>query len=129
VITRAAIALAAVVVLAWLGVMERDARLQARANTALGHLRTSAQAARAEADLRRARLLNPDAAPDLSRVLLYQARGRWREGVALADRVVRREPDNLTAWLLLRSVAGDHDPGAVRRAQAALRRLDPLDAR
>ncbi len=55
-------------------------------------------------------------------------RGREREAAALLERVVEREPDNLTAWGLLLAFARERDPAAARRALAARRRLDPLRA-
>ncbi len=74
---RVAVAVVAVVAIAWLGVMERDARLLARGQAAA----EAADSARAEADFRAARLLNPDATPDLGRALVVaerRARGRGR---------------------------------------------------
>ena len=65
--TRAALIAVAVVVLAWLGLMERSARLQASGVDALARQ----DLARAEADFRGARLLNPDSAPDLSRAYVF----------------------------------------------------------
>lgn len=122
---RAAVAIVAVVVLAWLGVMERDARLQASGVAAAA---PPPDFARADADLRAARLLNPDTAPDTARAVLYNSVGRKPQAAALLEDVLRREPDNLTAWALLLLVARDDDPAAVRRALAARRRLDPLSA-
>jgi predicted Zn-dependent protease len=123
-IARLAVAVLAVVVLAWLGVMERDRRLLERGVEAAG----SGQFPRAEADLRAARLLNPDTAPDLSRAVLYQGAGRLGEADAVLRDVVRREPDNRTAWALMLAVSRGRDAGAERRALAALRRIDPVNA-
>ena len=120
---RGAVALVALLMLAWLGVMERDARLQASGAAAAS---PPPDFARADADLRAARLLNPDTAPDTALAVLYNGAGRRREAAALLEDVVRREPDNLTAWGLLLLVARDDDPAAVKRALAARRRLDPL---
>jgi hypothetical protein len=126
---RIAVGLVAVVVLAWLGVMERDHRLYVSGVTGAGKVRTPADLARAEADLRAARLLNPDISPDLSRAILYVGAGRARQATALAEDVLRREPDNLRAWGLLYSLSHERDPAAAERALAARRRLDPLNAR
>jgi hypothetical protein len=121
-VARALVAVVAVCVIAWLGVMERDGRLQWRADDAIhAHDLT-----RAERDLRGARLLNPDTAPDVTRAVLYRARGQQRRAIALLDDVVRREPDNLTAWSVLRLSATGTDPSAFRRSLVALQRLDPL---
>ncbi len=122
---RAALALVAIVLLAWLGVMERDARLQSRGLEAAGH----GDAVRAHADLRRATFLNPDTAPDVLRGLLSFGRGDRARAAATLEGVVCREPENLNAWRSLMLVARGGDPEALRRADRASRRLDPLGAR
>ena len=119
----------AAAVLGWLAVMERDERLLARGVEASGRLQSAGSFERAEADLRAARLLNPDVRPDLARAVLYQGAGRPREAVALLEDVVRREPENAVAWSRLLVLARDREPAAARRALAALRRLDPVNAR
>jgi hypothetical protein len=126
---RVLVAVVAVVVLAWLAVMERDARLLARGVEAAGQLRTAGSFERAESDLRGARLLNPDVSPDVGRAALYQGAGRLREATLLLEHVVRREPDNRAAWSQLLAVARGRDPARTGRAIAALRRLDPVSAR
>lgn len=121
-VARAVVAVVAVCLIAWLGVMERDTRLQARADDAIhAHDLT-----RAASDLRAARLLNPDTAPDVTRGVLYRARGQQRRAIALLEDVVRREPDNLTAWSALHLSATGRDPSASRRSLAELQRLDPV---
>jgi hypothetical protein len=126
---RVAVGLVAVVALTWLAVMERDVRLQASAVRASGQLSVPGNATRAESEFRDARLLNPDPAPDVALALLYQGRGRQRDAARLLSGVVRREPDNLTAWAVLYSVTRGPDPATARRALAARARLDPLAAR
>jgi hypothetical protein len=126
---RAVVAAVAVAMIAWLAVMERDARLQASGMTAARHLDVPGSAERSERDFRDARLINPDSAPDLGLAFLYRATGRQDEAIAVLDDIVRREPDNLTAWGALATFARDRDPDAVARAFAARERLDPLNAR
>lgn len=122
---RVVVAVIALAALVWLGVMERDTRLLARASDA-----TSARDyAAADRDLRRADALSADPTADLRRAFLYQATRRGDEARALLDDVVRREPDNLTAWGLLLTFAREADPAAAARARAQVRRLDPLRAR
>lgn len=125
---RAVVAAVAVAVLVWLAVMERDTRLQARAMTAARHLEVPGNAERSERDFRDARLLSPDSAPDLGLAFLYRATHRQDEAIALLDDIVRREPDNLTAWGVLATFARGRDADAVARAFAARKRLDPLNA-
>jgi tetratricopeptide (TPR) repeat protein len=115
-------------VLAWLGVMERDARLYARGLDTARNLHAPGSFARAEADLKGARLLNPDSAPDYARAVVYRGGGRPAQAIALLDEIVRREPDNLAAWGALYALARD-DPATARRALDARRRLDPVNAR
>ena len=121
-VARALVAALAVCVIAWLGVMERDGRLQSRADDAI----RAHDLIRAEGDLRGARLLNPDTAPDVTRAVLYRARGQQQRAIALLDDVVRREPDNLTAWSALHLSATGRDRSASRRSLAEVQRLDPL---
>jgi predicted Zn-dependent protease len=126
---RVAVAAVAVLVLAWLGVMERDTRLQASGTAAAQRLDVPGNAGRAERAFRAARLLTPDTAPDVRRAFLLRATGRQEAATALLADVVSREPDNLTAWGVLATFARGHDAEAVARALAARRRLDPLRAR
>lgn len=125
-VVLAAVAIAAV---AWLAVMERDTRLLAGGVKAAGRAGRAQAFRRADADFRAATFLNPDAEPELGRALLYDAAGR-PDAAAVLDRILRREPDNLTAWGLRYAVARAHgDRLAARRALAAQRRLDPVNAR
>jgi len=123
VVARAVVAAVAIVVIAWLGVMERDHRLLLRGAA------PGASFAAADNDLRAARFLNPDTTPDLARAFLLFHAGRRQEAVAAIERVLRREPDNLYAWDELRTVASGNDPAVLRRAESELRRLDPIGSR
>ena len=123
--SRAVVAVVAVAVIAWLGVMELNVRRQA---DGLDAAQRRAFAA-ADADFRAARTLNPSTAPDVSRAFLYARNGRRDRAAALLKDVVRREPDNLTAWGVLYSFTKDDDPATAARALAARRRLDPVSAR
>jgi hypothetical protein len=120
----AALALAAIVVIGWLAVMERNTRLRAASFAAA----RKGDVARAEDDLRRSRLLSPDTTPDLSRALLYFGQGRRADATGLLERVIRSEPKNLPAWGELLVVSRGHDAALTSRALAAIRRLDPLEA-
>ena len=131
---RVSVVLAAVVVLAWLGVMEYDARSLNRGVGTASEMFNSGEPTpegvrSAEADFRDARLLTPDTTPDLHRAVLYRVYGREPQAVALLEDVVRREPDNATAWNVLYPLVRERDPAAARRALAARRRLDPISVR
>jgi predicted Zn-dependent protease len=126
---RIGVGLIAALVLAWLGIAERNVRLEAEGVAAAGNLRVPGNFARAEADLRAARFLNPDPGPDLNRAILYQGAGRRSAAEAVLRDVLRGEPDNVLAWGLLYGASGDPDSATAREALAALRRLDPVSAR
>jgi tetratricopeptide (TPR) repeat protein len=124
-VTRVAVIVIALVVLGWLGVMERAVRLQASAVEAA----EQRDYARAEDDLRRARLLNPDTLADVRRAFVLQGSGRREAAAGMLDDVLQREPENLDAWGLLYAFTRERDPIAARRALRARRRLDPLASR
>jgi hypothetical protein len=128
VVARASVAVIALAVLAWLGVMERNVRLEARGAEVVQPGASRDRLDAAEDDLRAARLLNPDAQPDIDLALLYRARGEAERASATIEDVVRREPDNRVAWGVLAVLARGRDAEASARALAALRRLDPFNA-
>jgi hypothetical protein len=123
VIARVSLALVAVVVIAWLAVMERNTRLQTRAVAESGRPPIS----NAYRDFRRARFLNPDTAPDVLIALIDSVHGKSARGIATLQGVVRREPENLFAWGQLFKIAQGHDQAVADHAYAELARLDPLD--
>jgi hypothetical protein len=128
---RIVVGLMAVLILAWLGVMARDARLQNRGVKTASDMVVSGQLRpegfrSADADFRAARFLSPDTTPDVHRAVLYEVHGRAPRAIALAKEIVRREPDNVTAWNVLFALTRERDPATARRAAAARRRLDPL---
>jgi Tfp pilus assembly protein PilF len=121
---RIGIALAAVVVVAWLVVMERNTRLESNSLNAAG----KHQIAKALHDAHQAGLLNPDTAPTLRRGLIYFTQGNGQAARAALDSVLSKEPDNLQAWSGVLALSRQGDPAGTRRALAAIKRLDPLDA-
>jgi predicted Zn-dependent protease len=121
---RVAVAVVAVVVVAWLGIMERDTRLQANSLKLIG----AGHPVRADKELRRARLLNPDTAPDLRRSLAYFTEGDTQLTRTTLESVLRREPSNIQAWATLLALSRTRDPATAARALAAIKRLDPLGA-
>jgi hypothetical protein len=142
VLVRAGVALVAIVVVAWLVVMERDAHLLHRGQTLANGLSDRTKDAcsassppptgcrkfdRAVSDLHAARFLNPDSTPKLVGGVLA-AFGQPSARLRVADSVLKSEPENLNAWVqvVAASLVG-HDTARSERALAVLRRLDPLD--
>ena len=122
--SRAIVVVVALVVLGWLAIQERNVRLQARGVQAA----QARDLERAEESFRAARLLSPDPLPELRLALLYQGSAREDDARAMLERILAREPENLSAWGLLLTWTRGRDPAAVRRALAARQRLDPLRA-
>jgi predicted Zn-dependent protease len=124
---RAGIVVLAVAAIAWLG-----AGLAAtRAQDDLSHLvavtehPTARQIARA-ADLRRdAERWVPGRRPSLLEATLRGKAGDVAGAVRLLQQVVRDEPENGEAWLLLAQAARDRDPALAERARARVRVLAP----
>lgn len=126
---RVLVVVIAVLAIGWLAVMERDARLYDRGIAAGGRLNDPATISGAEADMRDARLLNPDRTPDLGRAVILVTTGHRDEARRLLEDVVRDEPDNLSAWDALDFVNDGRDPALQRRVAAEIARLDPLGRR
>jgi hypothetical protein len=126
---RIAVAVVAACLIGWLVVMERDARLYERGIAAAGALDDPATTARAEADLRDARLLSPDRTPDVWRALVLGNTGRAERARALLEEVVRDEPDNLSAWTAIGWLNAGRNHALERRVAAEMKRLDPLTTR
>jgi predicted Zn-dependent protease len=129
---RVAVGVLAVAVIAWLAVGLRNARLEADGARLIGD--TPARASRADlAEARdsysRARDLSADSGPEVREAGLANFSGRPREAVDLLEDVVRREPENFDAWLLLASAAARVDPPLAARARARARSLNPLQFR
>jgi len=123
---RAAVAVLAIVAVAWLALGYRSTdlsedgeRLAARPD------QTPAQVREAEDTLERARFLSPDTRPLLVEGLLLATHGRYDEGVGLLERAVRREPDNVVAWGILAQATQRRDAPRAREARAEIRRLSP----
>jgi hypothetical protein len=129
---RAALVLVVVAVLAWLALGLRNATLEADGADLIGRSPATAspeRLAEARGDYRRAGELNPDTTPQVREAGLANFSGHPREALGLLRDVVRREPENFDAWLLMSSVAADIDPRLAARARARARSLNPLQFR
>jgi predicted Zn-dependent protease len=122
---RIALAAVALLALAYLTIGLRNVVLAERgAELAALENPTDAEVAEAEDLLERARLLDPDTRPLLVEGGLLAAQGR-DEGLALIERAVEREPDNVLAWSVLAAATREADPARSRAARARMRELSP----
>ncbi|HEV7846572.1 MAG TPA: hypothetical protein VGO83_09970 [Thermoleophilaceae bacterium] len=129
---RLALGVLAIVVLAWLGLGLRNARLEADGARLIGSSPATAppqRLAEARDDYRRANKLNVDSGPDIRVAGLANFTGHPREALAVLRGVVRREPENFDAWLLMASVAAKVDRPLAARAHARAVELNPLQFR
>jgi hypothetical protein len=130
-VTRAAVVLAAVLAIGWLGVLLRDERVGATAADRIFYA-PDLPPAELESQLdrmERARLLDPDPKVDLNRAGLLLLRGRREEAAAIAGTQARREPANLEAWRIVFQATRGSDRARAAQALAAMRRLNPLGSR
>jgi predicted Zn-dependent protease len=125
---RLLLALCAVVVLAWVGVLVRDHYVgENAANTLLYQPNLSDREFDHHMErIEDSRFLNPSSSGDLARAKYYLVRGRPRAAARVAERLVRSEPDNVDAWRLLWRATLDNDPARARQAAAQVMRLNPL---
>jgi predicted Zn-dependent protease len=132
VIERALLATAAVAAAILGGLWLHSARLESSAQSIAE--RPPQTLSRADVDraarlFQRARAHNPDSRPVEREAGLLIRKGRSRAAVALLRPIVRREPENLTAWALLAAGARGIDPALARVATTRARVLNPLGAR
>jgi predicted Zn-dependent protease len=127
-LARIVVVAVAVLALAWLGVNLRGFdRFESGQRLALAPNATDASARQAADLLEDARFLNPDTRPMIAKGSLLVARGGAgvKEGRALLDEAVRREPDNVVAWAVLASATRRLDPQRSRQARARALELSP----
>jgi hypothetical protein len=126
-LARLLIGLLSVLVLAWVGVLLRDHRVSEAASPLLYQSRLSgAEFDRNLAKLEDAELLNPDSSLELARATYLLLRDRRAQAAEAAERLLEREPENVTAWGLLLDASRGSDPERAAQARAEIRRLNPL---
>jgi predicted Zn-dependent protease len=129
VIERGLLVAVAVAIAVFTGLWLHSARLEKKAQSIAQRppQALSANDVKQATDLfERSRANNPDLRPAEREAGLLIRTGRTREAVALLKPVVRREPDNLTAWTLVAIAAQKSDPALARQAVARARALNPL---
>ena len=108
-------ALVAVLVVAWLGILLRNYELGREGLTE-----------RDPDKVESAKLLDPNRYWDLTLASVYLLIDDRRRATAEGERLVAAEPDNAYGWALLRAATRDDDPRRSAQASAQLRRLNPL---
>jgi hypothetical protein len=129
-VSRALVAIVAVLAVAWFAVGVRQAHDTDVATSIITGAApiSPAQARHAAALLHDAGQLNPDSAVDLLRAHLAVRLGELARARAIALSVTRSEPQNPQAWLAYGSAAA-HDPAAFVLALRRLNELAPLVTR
>ena len=130
VVARVCLAAVAVLLAAWLGLLLRNATVGQTASDKVFHT-PQLSAAQVDDELDRiegARLLDPDPGLDELRAGLLWLRGRTADSGRVAGALVRAEPDNPNAWMLLYRATRESAPRQAAFALAQVRRLNPLAA-
>lgn len=126
-----ALVLVSLAVLGWVGVLLRNHERASEAAVRAFFASNQNQAER-QRDLERledAQFLDPSSYWDLARASLLLVSGERQAAVRVAEALVRSEPENLTAWGLLRTATAQSDPGRSTEAAAVMERLNPLGSR
>jgi hypothetical protein len=129
VLTRCALVAVALLAGAWLVLGVRSLDLQSDGRAVLTRAQSGTVPAdevrRAQSQFERARRLNADKTPLLDEAFLLSATGRRPEGIAVAQRLVEEEPDNVDGWIVV--YLGSLELGHSQRAAEALRRVRALN--
>jgi hypothetical protein len=123
---RVALALFAVVVIAWSAVLWRNENIgYDAADRIFGNPTMSdAEWANALDQLHDAELLDPSTKWRMSRATALLLRDP-PAAARLAGSVIEREPDNLEAWLVVMRATQDSDPARAAEALVQIQRLNP----
>lgn len=130
-LSRATLALVSLLLIGWFAVLVRDEHIGAEATDRLLHNpeMSDSRFARSLEELRQAEFLNPDTEWRVTRASYILLRDKPR-AVRVVESVLRKEPENLSAWVVLLNASRDRDPRRASRAVDGIRRLNPpLDGR
>ena len=128
---RVLLALCALLVIGWVGVLFRNYEIGKDAAVRAFFAPATSPAER-ERDLQRlddAQLLDPNAYWKVARANYQLATGDRRGAAAAAEELVKAEPENIFAWGTLLRATERSDPTRARQAAAEIRRLNPLGSR
>lgn len=128
---RVLLALCALLVIGWVGVLFRNYEIGKDAAVRAFFAPAKSRAER-ERDLERlddAQLLDPNAYWKVARANYQLATGDRRGAAAAAEELVKAEPENIFAWGTLSRATERSDPARARQAAAEIRRLNPLGER
>jgi hypothetical protein len=130
-VARALLALIAVLVLAWVGVLLRNYELgkDAAVRGFFGPKLSQAERQRDLDRLEDAQLLDPNAYWKIARANYQILDGDPRAAARSAERLVVDEPTNVFAWGTLLQATRRSDPDRAAQAAAEIRRLNPLGSR
>jgi hypothetical protein len=126
VVARGLLALLAILFIAWFGVLARNHALGTDASSRIvsDPGMSAADWRTAMDEFKRAHLLDPSSDWSLIQAQYELLRDR-RAALRRAENVLRREPDNLSAWWVVLRATRGHDAQRSREAIAAIHRLDP----
>lgn len=127
---RIAIAVLALLAVAWSAVLWRDDRIGSEASNRLlmSEQLSDAEWAREVERLQDAELLDPSTRWPLARAQAYLLRDRPRDAARVTESVLDREPENVEAWIVLREATLEINPRRAAQAGAEIRRLSPPPA-
>ena len=130
-VVRALLALVAVLVLAWVGVLLRNYETgkDAAVRAFFGPKLSQPERARDLERLHDAQLLDPNAYWKIARANYQILNGSERGAARAAEQLVRDEPQNIFAWGTLLQATRRSDPARAAEAAAKIRRLNPLGSR
>jgi hypothetical protein len=125
VVARTALASIAVLLIAWFAVLLRGERIASEAQSRIfdDPEMSDADWQRSMDRLREAELLNPGTEWTVTRANLLLLRDK-PEALRVAESVLRRERDNLAAWVVVDRATRGRDP---RRASLARREIERLN--
>lgn len=130
-LTRAVLAVVAVVLITWFAVFVRNERIGHAASQRIVAAPTLSEAEfdRAIRDFRRAELLDPGTKWMATRASYHMQRGQKQAALRTADAMLRREPDNIDAWAVVLRATRGRDARRAAEASREMQRLNPLPAR